>query len=99
MVRPRLVQDNSMVQTLPVPPVRYRKDQPVTATTTHLDNAPTDTDDGNELIHTVCPCNPDRALCGTDVAGETLHDAMPQTPDDCVVCEHLANQPCQNCGE
>ena len=101
MVRPRLVQDNSMGQTLPVPPVRHGKDRPVTATTTHLDTTPATTDEpGDEdMLHVVCACNPDQALCGLDMSGEPLVNDPGPTPDDCVVCTDLDKYTCQNCGE
>lgn len=99
MVRPRLVQDNSMGQTLPVPPVRYGKDQPVTATTTHLDTTPADTgsNDGPDIYHIYCD-NPNQALCGADITD--LEETTGYGEQDCVVCTDLEKtHTCQNCGE
>lgn len=37
------------------------------------------------LVHTICECNPDLALCGTDVTGEPWD----QDGENCPECELL----------
>jgi hypothetical protein len=39
----------------------------------------------DDLVHTVCHCDPDLALCGTDVTGEPWDD----DGEDCAECERL----------
>jgi len=90
-----------MVAQLQMPALRNHAERDVmTATTTHLDPSATDTNaDADDLDHTVCGCNPNRALCGTDVTNEPWIEYAGPTPDDCIVCTHLEFKPCQNCGE
>lgn len=73
----------------------------MTATIEHLDYAPADTSKpGDEdMLHVVCECNPDRALCGLDMSGHAIVDDPGPTPDDCIVCTDLDKYTCQNCGE
>lgn len=53
-------------------------------------------DNEPDIMHLVCDCNDDIALCGTDVSGEPWnHDS---DPDLCVVCADLDVLDCQRCG-
>lgn len=53
-------------------------------------------DTGEELVHSVCYCADDVALCGADVAGTAW--ATENEEVDCVVCLDLMFQPCPRCG-
>lgn len=55
------------------------------------------TDSGARLVHVVCSCTPEDALCGEDMTGRP---SVPwqDYPDDCLVCADLAERGCQNCG-
>lgn len=58
--------------------------------------------DGNEvdpedIIHVVCLCTEDVALCGEELGG-AFWDNVPEE-DECVVCIDLAKFPCPRCGE
>lgn len=57
------------------------------------------TDPGDELYHVVCQCDEDTALCGLDVSDIPYTvDFIPEDDIVCVVCEDLAQRPCERCG-
>lgn len=48
-----------------------------------------------DLIHSVCECDENVALCGLDMTG---HDWLPEGTTTCVVCYDLDELPCSRCG-
>jgi hypothetical protein len=50
-----------------------------------------------EMVHEVCRCTPDKALCGYPVDEEEEDDVDYETELDCVVCGAMTF--CPNCGE
>lgn len=68
----------------------------MTATTTHLDPSPTNTDDGPDISHIYCH-NPNRSLCGEGLTNMEESDGTKE--QHCVVCVDLEKQPCKKCGE
>jgi hypothetical protein len=64
---------------------------------TALTPAPANTDQGlDDLVHVVCICDPDTALCGTNATGHDWLDEDEATT--CVVCQDLEHKPCKRCG-
>ncbi|AYD81658.1 hypothetical protein SEA_KROMP_57 [Streptomyces phage Kromp] len=64
--------------------------------TASLTPAPANTDQGqDDLVHVVCFCDQDTALCGTNVTGYDWPDDEAST---CVVCRDLEHKPCNRCG-
>jgi hypothetical protein len=51
----------------------------------------------DDLTHSVCHCDPDRALCGTNVTDSEWADDDEELT--CVVCLDLVDQPCPRCGQ
>lgn len=51
---------------------------------------------GEDLVHAVCWCDSEVALCGADVAGSEW--AGEEEDVDCVVCRDLVVRPCWRCG-
>lgn len=51
----------------------------------------------DNIVHLVCECNHDVALCGTAVPGSCwISDG---NSADCVVCVDLCQIPCERCGD
>lgn len=62
---------------------------------TELLEAPSETSADHKMIHVVCDCDPDIALCGYNVKDRpyTERDA------ECVVCVSMEFKPCLRCGQ
>lgn len=56
----------------------------------------TDDNDDDGLIHSVCICNEDIALCGEDVTDDPWTTYEECLPEDCIVCEMM--EICPKCG-
>lgn len=55
-------------------------------------------DDDDDLVHFVCECNQDLALCGESLAGmKWIYDSADE--EQCIVCADMLNRPCEKCGE
>jgi hypothetical protein len=58
---------------------------------------PVDNDDTPPMMHLVCHCDPNVALCGVrNFTTSTLYDHTEEA--DCVVCEAMFLVPCPRCG-
>lgn len=69
--------------------------------TTTAEPQTSNTDTGNddaELNHLYC-CDEDTALCGLDISGMPEAEVIEGDPDICLVCDDLARQPCDKCGD
>jgi hypothetical protein len=51
--------------------------------------------DDSDIVHFVCNCDEDTALCGIDVSEADETDSL---EDTCVVCVDLNEFPCPRCG-
>lgn len=51
-------------------------------------------DRDDELVHLVCECDPDVALCGVKVPGDRWVSDGVEVERDCVVCLDLEDKPC-----
>lgn len=49
----------------------------------------------SDLVHVVCSCKPETALCGEHVPGPFITDV--EAGDVCVVCNDLEPLPCPRC--
>jgi len=61
--------------------------------------APVDCDtDLPEIVHLVCDCNTERALCGLELDEDGWTSGFIPPEQRCVVCWDLMPHPCDRCG-
>lgn len=61
--------------------------------------APEDVDtDEPDLVHLVCECDENRALCGTELGDQGWVTGSVPPERRCVVCWDLIGCPCDRCG-
>lgn len=68
----------------------------MTATLTRPDPATTPTPD--DVVHLVCQCDHDIALCGEPVIDQPWIDPTDTDLPPCRACTQLVNVPCGQCG-